>query len=661
MRQRISNKTYDIYATDFETHNDNNLIEAYNKNPKAVSTSIWLWYLIDEHSNYNTKGCYGYDLDSYFERLKELSKPNAHIHRAGNIMIYDYNLAFEWSFIFYYIQEHNFTYKQGKFDDDDVNVYNIVCTRSMSSVWQVNLKLNKGKSIIVFRDLAKIMGGGSLRTLAKSYNLNTQKGDILYTLDRHVYYDEYDIPHTIDERAIPSHYIPTTDELIYCYKDVKIIMDILTHDKTINDPIFWKSISSASYSVSKGIKYAYPKAFKPVAMYRRRYPELDAVESEFLRDGYGGGISYVTPYYQYKEVIKGKRYHNTKCDGIIHIDMHNAHPSQMYSKDFAVLKGQHFDFNKKLKLSTYKGFIYSNRICCVKCLISYKSVKLHSVIKLIGLSSAYNVTITLWDFEISTMINAYNDLEVYVIEGYAYHKNKLPYANYFKENYEIRKEAKRNGDNYEIMMRKLLNNSFYGKLNEKGHNEYFVPMLDDKGLATTQVLPTNEFKISGKYSYLPVGTAVPAYTRCWLIDTALGRSCAEADIDKFKDVWQYCIYFDTDSIFFVDCPLTRDYVEQLPKNDMLCNWGIEEHSIKGLFACSKRYKLYDDDGNSIIHVAGFNISKEDTYSLTDIIKSERYINRAYRIKGGTIIAPQLKKLDVDKKYQLYYEENYKGH
>lgn len=655
MRQRIGKKTFEVYACDFETHNDNELIHDYNKNPKAVSTSLWLWYIINESSSYNDAGAYGFTIDSFFDRLKELSLPNTHIHRAGNIMLYDYNLSFEWSFMVYYIKSHGFTYKRD-FEDSDVNVYNIVCTRSMSSVWQINLKLNKGKSIVCFRDLAKIMGGGSLRTLARSYNLETQKGDIDYLKNRRINYDMADYPYNyIDNNEI---YVPTLEERIYCFKDVKIIMDILTHEKTVNDKIFWKSMSSASYSVAKGIEYAYPKAFKPLLNYRKRYPELDIKESEFLRDGYGGGISYVTPFYQYKEIKAGNKYFEYTADGIIHIDMHNAHPSAMYSKEFALLKGKYFEINKKLKLDTYKGFIYSNRISCVRICVSYSSVKVHSVIKLIGLSKAYQVTLTVWDFEILTMIRAYNDLEIEILDGYAYQKGKLPFANFFKNNYDIRKEAKRTGDAYEINHRKLLNNSFYGKLNEKGYNEYFLPIFDELGLITTKVYPNDDIRYMGKFTYLPVGTAVPAYTRCWLIDTALGYSSENPS--EFADLWKYILYFDTDSIFFVDNPLTRKYIAQLPMKDDLCNWGIEEHSIKAEFACPKRYKLYDDEGNSIIHVAGFNISKEDNYDTVDIIRSERYINRSYRIKGGTLIAPQLKKISVDNKYMLLFNENYEG-
>lgn len=645
MRKRIGKKTYDIYATDFETHNDYDLIKEFEKNPKQTKTSIWLWYIIDENTKWNDRKSYGFDLDSYFERLKELSKPNTHLHRAGNIMIYDFNLAFEWSFMIYWLQEHNFVYK-AKFEDSDINCYNLICTRSMSSVWQVNLKLNKGNSIVVFKDLAKILGGGSLRKLAKSYQLETQKGDIEYTFNRRVYYDDFDMPHVIDDRAMPPHYIPTNEELIYCYKDVKIIMDILAHEKTQNDKIFWKSVSSASYSVAKGIQFAYPKAFKPVQTYRKRYPVLSEEECSFIREGYGGGIAYCTPRYQYKDIKKGKRYNGMLCNGIIHIDMHNAHPSAMYSKDFALLKGQHFTIGKKLDLKSYKGFIWSNRICCLRIKISYTAVKLHSVIKLIGFNQIYDAELVVWDFEILTMYHCYENLSVEVIEGYAYKKDKLPFANFFKENYDIRKEAKRTGDAYEINHRKLLNNSFYGKLNERGHNETFIPYLDDLGLINTNVQLHEDINYMGKYTYLPVGTAVPAYTRVWLIETAL--------LFGYKNI----LYFDTDSIFMLDNEETRAVLETLPMQDDLCNWGIEEHALEGQFACPKRYKLKLDSDTLEAHVAGFNISKNEDFDKLDIIRSSRYINRAYRIKGGTLITTQLKTLSVDKKYQLIYHENY---
>ena len=72
-------------------------------------------------------------------------------------------------------------------------VFNSISTKSVSSVWQVQLKFSKKSGIVVFRDLAKIFGGG-LGAVAKAFKLPTQKGEIDYRLNRlhnmviHVFY-----------------------------------------------------------------------------------------------------------------------------------------------------------------------------------------------------------------------------------------------------------------------------------------------------------------------------------------------------------------------------------------------------------------------------------------------------------------------------------------
>ena len=68
-------------------------------------------------------------------------------------------------------------------EDDDEMVFNTICTHSVSSVWNINMKFHKKSGTIIFRDLAKIYGGG-LGNVAKAFGLATQKGEIDYRLNR---------------------------------------------------------------------------------------------------------------------------------------------------------------------------------------------------------------------------------------------------------------------------------------------------------------------------------------------------------------------------------------------------------------------------------------------------------------------------------------------
>lgn len=653
---------YQVYAMDYETHSDSELLKEFEKNPSKAKTSIWLWYLINDKDNYKSN-CYGYDMESFFNKLSLISmKKKKEVSRC---MIFDYNLAFEFSFMLPYLEKHHFTYKEVIDEKVDTYCYNLICNSSLSNVWEIRIKLDIDNSLIIIRDLAKILGGGSLRKLAESYKLETQKGDIDYKLNRRCWYDEYDLPHyyNIDNEPSKVRYEPTDEELMYCFKDVRIIIDLLSNENIQKDKEFWTSVSSASYSFKKGINFGYKNYFKPKKAYRRDYPELDLEETEFVRNSVGGGICYCVPRYQYRIIEKGKIYNNKECNGILHIDMHNAHPSQMYKKDFPYKKGKYFSFGEKaiLNKDKFKGYLFYGCITCVRCYISYTNVKLHSIIKLIGIDATSGVEITCWDFELLTMYEAYENLKVELLDCYIYRKRKFPFNEYFKFNYDERKKAKASGDTYNINQKKLLNNSFYGKLLEHGHNEVFIPYIADDGINTTQKklidITSDDYNINGTYTYVPAGSCVPAYTRCWLVRTALGL-----DLKGYtppKDFYKNIIYFDTDSIFMLDNEDTREFMKHLDLEDDLYNWGVEEHIEKAQFACPKRYKLKLDDikrkKDNEIKVAGFQINT--SFEATDIIRSELFVNRGYRIQGGTIISRQLKVLDVDNKYRMIYENN----
>ena len=84
---------YQVYAMDFETHSDSELLKEFEKNPSKAKTSIWLWYLINDADNYKSN-CYGYDMESFFNKLSLISmKKKKEVSRC---MIFDYNLAFEF-------------------------------------------------------------------------------------------------------------------------------------------------------------------------------------------------------------------------------------------------------------------------------------------------------------------------------------------------------------------------------------------------------------------------------------------------------------------------------------------------------------------------------------------------------------------------------------
>ena len=624
---------------DIETHNDEESIE-------RRETSMWLGCFIDENSKMESKDSYFYSMGEFLDRCERMTskrrKKANDTRPCNNLAVFIYNLSFEWSFLLPILLQKGFKFKSD-IEKSDEMVFNSVSTKSVSSVWQVQIKFSKSSGILLLRDLAKLYGGG-LGNVAKAFNLPTQKGEIDYRLNR-----------------LHGHVV-TDEEKEYCFKDTRIIIDILLEEVKRGDKDFFRAVSMASYSMLKLLKRGFPRALRPYLEFRKLYPELGQEENEFVRNALAGGICYATKTYQFKEIDSP----------VLHIDGHQMHPSQIYLKPHPYGEGEYFVGEPK------KIFKHIN-VCHVR--VSYDDVLIHSVIKLIGRDFADSVELWLFDFEIPTMRKCYVNLEIEYIDGYCYKSRFLPWREYVHENYVQRLEAKKNKDAYNTMRFKLLNNAgAYGKFVERPHTEIFENIIDEDGIITSRVL-SKEFSdpmkaYNAKYTYIPLGS-IPAWSRVELVETAL----------KFG--WENILYFDTDSIFCLYNEETKKVLEnEINLKDELGGWAVEEICDRAQFTAPKRYKLeVTEDGKTTttIKAGGINFDfyKEHThaeevefymseYGLTkkeaikmvdipfdevNIVSSQWQVQRAYRIKGGTLIEFQTKRMDVQKKYLETYKRN----
>ena len=648
MIHRINRKIYKIFGFDIESHNDEESIA-------KQETSMWLGCLADETSQKDDESIYIYNMEDFINRLEDLScatrkkvDGKSQKRPIKNICIYIYNLSFEWSFILPVLLNRGFKHKD-KIVNEDEYCFNSVSTKSVSSVWMVNLKFKKNGGNVLLRDLAKIYGGG-LGVVAKAFNLPTQKGEIDYRLNR-----------------LHGH-IVTKEEKEYVFNDVRVMVDILLIELERNDKDFWNSCSMASYSMRRLLKYAFPKSMKPYKKFREIYPELGEEESDFLRNSVGGGLTYATENWQYIDIHQE----------VAHIDAHQMHPSQIFSKPFPYGEGEYF---------IGEPTQFFKRINCCHIKVSYDHALLHSCIKLLNNNHLVdNAEIWVWDFEIPTMKKIYVNLEIEYIDGYCYHSRCLPWRGYVAKNYRDRLKAKANHDDFGTLFYKLLNNAgAYGKFLERPHNETFVNTITDAGIIDSIVVEKNEKQINAKYTYLPVGSCIPAYSRVELIKTALKFCPLRSDgYPNTKNI----IYFDTDSIFFLWNDFTKAVWKTIPQEDFLCNWGWEELLTQSQFTAPKRYKTINDKGEVNIKAGGINFTKHKAdiidkeieekgmdvdfntrremikqyqipYEEVNIISSEWEVQRAYRVKGGTIIEFQKKEISIPKKYVDIYNKNVK--
>ena len=466
MIHRIGRRKYKIYAFDIETHNDDESI-------MKMESSMWLGCLIDENSKIDDESSYMYDMDSFIDRIEELSAPKKRANRyAGkeckNICIYIYNLSFEWSFILPVLLKRGFK-AVAKVNDNSEMEFSSVSTKSVSSVWDVTMKFSPKHGKIIFKDLAKIYGGG-LGKVAKSFNLETQKGEIDYRMNR-----------------LHGH-IVTKEEKEYCFKDTRIIIEILM--KLKDDKEFWNVSSIASYSMKHLLQHGFKKTYKPYKEFRKIYPNLDKEETDFLRKGVEGGITYATPKYQFINI-------NQK---IYHIDIHQAHPFSAWKYMYPYGTGEKF-IGKPPK----------GKISACRIKVGYDGVYLHSIIKLIGIDYIEDYEIVVWDFEIPVMMKCYKNLRIKYIDGYAYKMRFLPWRQYYAHNYTARLEAKAKHDDFNTLRFKLLNNASYGKLLEKPHNEILLNCINDLGVidSTIEQKPEDECQVNAKYTYLSPNCRIP--------------------------------------------------------------------------------------------------------------------------------------------------------
>ena len=642
MRARINRKLYELYGMDVESHND----------PESIAkkeTSIWLGCFINEESKKEDESSYFYSIDEFLdiceEKVTKKRKTANETRPCKNIAVFIYNLSFEWSFILPIIlQNRGFKFK-ADIEPNDEFVFNSISTKSVSSVWQCQIKFKKSSGIVLLRDLAKIYGGG-LGQVAKAFGLPTQKGEINYR----------------ENRLHRPQRFATQKEKFYCFNDTRIIIDILLEEVRRGDKDFFKAVSMASYSMLKLLKKGFPRATKPYLEYRKLYPELGEKENEFVRKALSGGICYPTRTFQFKEVDAP----------ILHVDGHQMHPSQIYLKPHPYGFGEYF-------IGSPTQFFKHINVCHIR--VSYDDVKIHSIIKLIGRDFGENIELYVYDFEIPTMRKCYINLQIEYIDGYCYKSRFLPWREYVHENYVKRLEAKANHDAYNTLRYKLLNNAgAYGKFVEKPHTEIFENYINEDGIIDSKIVP-KEFDdvlkmYNAKYTYIPLAS-IPAWSRVELVETAL----------KFG--WENILYFDTDSIFCLYNDFTKHVLEtQINLKDELGGWAVEEICERAQFTAPKRYKLEVKNGDKIettIKAGGINFDfyKEHTHAEelefyiqeygmsrkealaqinipfdeVNIVSSSWEVQRAYRVKGGTLIEFQTKKMYVQKKYIEVFNKN----
>lgn len=598
MQHNIGHKKFNIYTMALGYHNDDDLIKEYN-DTGCATTGIWHWVLLDELNLLE-----GNEIKSFIDTLKSFSKPKS---KCSNYKcIYAFDLGANISFVLPELLKE-LTFK-ADIEDDDINVFNIICSDSLSDVWDLKIKFHKGKNLIIFRDIAKILANPKLKDLAKA--LNFDYNSILY--NEHI------------NRRVEG-FEPSKDDLNAIRRKAQLLLEVVQHHK--DDKYFFKSTSAASYSFRKGLDFAYKGSLKPYTEFRKEYPELDRDEHDFASKSIEGGLTFVNEFY------KGKEQAN-----VFHCDEHQAYPAKVVKCKMPYGKGIHK--TKYIELdSSFNGVLFPGNYTICKCRVNVQ-FRLVPFRRNLG-SDLMDVVVYCWDFEIPYLFKCYNYAEVAIEEMYIYKTKYSKFGGYFVDNYRQRLISRKQNNDYGVMYFKLLNNSFYGKLGEKPYNTIRIPHCDSLGNTYIEKIekPLEEQSYLSTYTYAPMFSCIMALQRCEMMEGI------------FKIGLAHYYYCATDS-HFTDISLeSMTYFKSLEHRDFIGCWDDGEELAKAEFVGERRYKTLTKLNETIIHNSGFTYDKGEVYKDVDLENDVRAVNTKVRVLGGTMVVPITKTITSSEDFE----------
>ena len=179
------------------------------------------------------------------------------------------------------------------------------------------------------------------------------------------------------------------------------------------------------------------------------------------------------------------------------------------------------------------------------------------------------MTLTMMDFRL--LMEHYNLVDFEILDGCYFRAAIGIFDGYISKYKKIKLESK--GAKRELS--KLFLNNLYGKMAASKNSSFKVAYLKEGGIVGF-ITQTAEDKTPG---YIPVGSAITSYARCFTIRAAQ-KNFNGADNPGF-------IYADTDSIH---CDLKQEEVKGIKVHDKnFCCWKLEKQWDVGFFNRQKTY------------------------------------------------------------------------
>lgn len=500
--------------------------------------------------------------------------------------VYFHNLKFDGPFIIDWLFKNGFKHsKERKLKEKEFSTlisntgiwYNItICYKRFKT---------RANFVKIFDSLKKLPM--SEERIAKSFNLEVQKGSIDY--------DKYR----------PVGYEMNEDEKEYIISDVKIMAQALKIQ--FNQGLTKMTIGSDAMDNFK--KRLGNKNYKYL------FPVLDNTIDSDLRLSYKGGWTYLKPEYAGK-VIKN----------VLSYDVNSLYPSVMKSPHLLPF-GEPIYFKGKYKYDK----VYPLYIQYIRCRFEIKKDHLPTIqlknnwlfksTEYLTSSGDEVVNLALTSIDLKLFLDHYNVYELEYLEGFKF----MGITGIFDEYIDYWYNIKNNSKDGVRELAKLMLNNLYGKF---GTNPRFIPYIPTFVDGEVKYLAGDE-EIRNSV-YVPMASFITAYARNKTIRSA-------------QKLYDHFVYADTDSLKLIN--ITHEEVCKIidVDNEKLGAWGYEGMSELGKFLKPKTYIL-STGGKLNIKVAGLSKEGRDNITFDNFklgYQSSDASFKAKKVKGGVILEKRI--------------------
>lgn len=519
---------------------------------------------------------YGNSIEGFMEKLPNYRK------------LYFYNLKFDSSFIIDYLLKQDYPcFDTGKRNLPD---YGFTVLRSDDGpVYSVTIKHPYGTTEI-WDALKKIPS--SVSRIAKDLKFEEQKLEIDYNAYR-----------------APGHKL-TPEEIEYIKNDVTIVGKALQGfmDTSLFDFSEVASDIKLTHMTIGGDAIDFLKKTIGLRNWNRYFPPLNDDVDSFLRKGYYGGMVWVKPELQGKDLGCGLVYDNN-----------SMHPSQLRNKPMPFGEPVYYEggyiedelyplYFQHLKVTATVKPNHIPNISLKRALRSSEAEYLREL-------DDAELWITSVDLE--TMFEQYDIHCIEYIDGYKF----AAIQGMFNKYIDFWMHVKATSKGIKRMIAKLMLNNIYGKFGTRPEQLSVVPYLEDGKVCYRP----SEAPVNPKYPYLPVAVFTTAYSRQTLVRAG-------------QSVYDRLVYMDTDSLHITGLEIP----EGLDIHDTeIGKWKLESRFTRARFLRCKRY-IEEIDGKLNVKCGGMSDKLKEKVTWENFHAGETFeFNlRPKIVPGGCVLVEQ---------------------